>query len=182
VLRYAHHISKSIQFSCFPNTSRVKSKLNMGRLCFFFFFLSILSLPIIFPAVAALPLHTSSRWIVDEAGQRVKLACVNWVTHLEAVVVEGLSKQPVDTISKRILSMGFNCVRLTWPLYLVTNDSLASLTVRQSFQSLGLSESIAGFQANNPSIIDLSLIQAYQVTRAEIPVLLISQISLFISP
>jgi hypothetical protein len=135
----------------------------MGRLCFFFF-LSILSLPIIFPAVAALPLHTSSRWIVDEAGQRVKLACVNWVTNLEVVVVEGLSKQPVDTISKRILSMGFNCVRLTWPLYLVTNDSLASLTVRQSFQSLGLSEAIAGFQANNPSIIDLSLIQAYQVT------------------
>ncbi|XP_062158087.1 glycosyl hydrolase 5 family protein-like [Alnus glutinosa] len=133
----------------------------MGRLCFFFF-LSILSLPIIFPAVAALPLHTSSRWIVDEAGQRVKLSCVNWVTNLEVVVVEGLSKQPVDTISKRILSMGFNCVRLTWPLYLVTNDSLASLTVRQSFQSLGLSEAIAGFQANNPSIIDLSLIQAYQ--------------------
>jgi hypothetical protein len=181
---HAHPISRSIPFSSFPNTSRVKSKLNslnMGRLCFFFF-LSILSLPIIFPAVAALPLHTSSRWIVDEAGQRVKLACVNWVTNLEVVVVEGLSKQPVDTISKRILSMGFNCVRLTWPLYLVTNDSLASLTVRQSFQSLGLSEAIAGFQANNPSIIDLSLIQAYQVTRAEIPVLLISQISLFISP
>ncbi|XP_059445883.1 glycosyl hydrolase 5 family protein-like [Corylus avellana] len=133
----------------------------MGSSCFFSF-LSVLSLLIISPAVTALPLHTSSRWLVDEAGQRVKLACVNWVTHLEVLVAEGLSKQPVDVISKRITSMGFNCVRLTWPLYLVTNDSLASLTVRQSFLSLGLSESISGLQANNPSIIDLSLIQAYQ--------------------
>ena len=93
----------------------------------------------------------------------MKLACVNWVSHLEPMVAEGLSKQPMDAISKKIVSMGFNCVRLTWPLFLVTNDSLASLTVRQSFQSLGLFESIAGVQANNPSIIDLPLIKAYQV-------------------
>ena len=114
--------------------------------------------------VVGLPLFTNSRWIVDEGGQRVKLACLNWVSHLEAVVAEGLSMQPMDAISKKISSMGFNCVRLTWPLFLATNDSLASLTVRQSFQSLGLLESIAGIQANNPSIIDLPLIKAYQVT------------------
>ncbi|KAM3753995.1 hypothetical protein ACB098_03G134700 [Castanea mollissima] len=109
-----------------------------------------------------LPLYTNSRWIVDEGGKRVKLACINWVSHLEPMVAEGLSKQPMDAISKKIVSMGFNCVRLTWPLFLVTNDSLASLTVRQSFQSLGLFESIAGILANNPSIIDLPLIKAYQ--------------------
>ena len=114
-------------------------------------------------ALTGLPLHTNSRWIVNQDGNRVKLACVNWVSHLEPVVAEGLSKRPVDEISKGIKSMGFNCVRLTWPILLVTNDSLASLTVRQSFQSLGLLESIAGFQANNPSFIDLPLIQAYQV-------------------
>ena len=93
----------------------------------------------------------------------MKLACVNWVSHLEAMVTEGLSKQPVDAISKKIASMGFNCVRLTWPLFLVTNDSLASVTVRQSFQSLGLSDTISGILANNPSIIDLPLIKAFQV-------------------
>ncbi|KAK7847963.1 endoglucanase [Quercus suber] len=136
-----------------------------------FFFFSLLSLLAIFPTaipqtqskpVMALPLYTNSRWIVDEGGQRVKLACVNWVSRLEPMVTEGLSKQPMDAISKKIASMGFNCVRLTWPLFLVTNDSLASLTVRQSCQSLGLSESIAGIQANNPSIIDLPPIKAYQ--------------------
>ncbi|OAY32476.1 glycosyl hydrolase 5 family protein [Manihot esculenta] len=137
----------------------------MGKLSFFSI-LSILSISITLstvpPPTAALPLSTSSRWIVDENGQRVKLACVNWVSHLEAVVAEGLSKQPMDEIAKKILSMGFNCVRLTWPLFLVTNDSYASVTVRQSFQGLGLVESISGILANNPSIVDLPLIKAYQ--------------------
>ncbi|KAJ1386170.1 Ricin B, lectin domain [Sesbania bispinosa] len=113
-------------------------------------------------AITGVPLQTNSRWIVNQDGQRVKLACVNWVSHLEAVVAEGLSKQPVDVISKGIKSTGFNCVRLTWPILLLTNDSLASLTVRQSFQSLGLLETVAGVQANNPSIVDLTLIQAFQ--------------------
>ena len=114
-------------------------------------------------AATGLPLRTDSRWIVGQDGRRVKLACVNWVSHLEVVVAEGLSKKPVDAISKGIKSMGFNCVRLTWPILLVTNDSLASLTVRSSFQNLGLLESVAGVQTNNPSIIDLPLIQAFQV-------------------
>ncbi|KAK9934538.1 hypothetical protein M0R45_021678 [Rubus argutus] len=124
--------------------------------------LSFLSLASLLITATALPLSTSSRWIVDEDGMRVKLACVNWVAHLDAVVAEGLSKQPVDAIADRITSLGFNCVRLTWPLYLATNDSLASLTVRQSFQNLGLQQSIAGVQSNNPSFIDLPLLQAFQ--------------------
>lgn len=135
----------------------------MGRL-FYFLFLSIISLNVLLHSVVvAQPLSTNSRWIVDGSGKRVKLACVNWVTHLEAVVAEGLSKQPVDVISKQILEMGFNCVRLTWPLYLAVNQTLASITVRKSFQNLGLTESIAGFQANNPSLVDLTLIEAYKV-------------------
>ncbi|THG20819.1 glycosyl hydrolase 5 family protein-like [Camellia sinensis] len=142
----------------------------MGRFPHFFSLLPIFSLTVIFlsttiappqPA-ASLPLSTDSRWIVDETGRRVKLSCVNWASHLDAVVAEGLSKQPIDSISKKIVSMGFNCVRLTWPLFLATNDSLANTTVRQSFRNLGLIESIAGFQVNNPSIIDHSLISAFQ--------------------
>ncbi|CAL0325093.1 unnamed protein product [Lupinus luteus] len=134
-----------------------------------FLFLSWLQLSIITTLlskaiieVKGVPLHTDSRWIVNEDGKRVKLACVNWVSHLDAVVAEGLSKQPVDVISNRIKTMGFNCVRLTWPIFLATNDSFASLTVRDSFRSLALIESVAGVQSNNPSIIDLTLIQAFQ--------------------
>ncbi|TMW88565.1 hypothetical protein EJD97_018388 [Solanum chilense] len=122
----------------------------------------IVSILMLMPQYSHATLSTNSRWIVNEEGQRVKLSCVNWVSHLEVMVAEGLSKQPIDTISKSITNMGFNCVRLTWPLFLFTNDSLSSLSVRQSFNNLGLVESIAGLQVNNPSILDLSLLQAYQ--------------------
>ena len=145
-------------------------KFIMAQHYFFSSLLPFLSLLAIFSnvisqskPVMAVTLHTDSRWIVNEAGQRVKLACVNWVSHMDPMVAEGLNKQPLDAISKRIVSMGFNCVRFTWPLYLVTNDSLASLTVRQSFQRLGLSQYIAGIQAKNPSIIDVPLITAFRV-------------------
>ncbi|KAJ1405347.1 Glycoside hydrolase, family 5 [Sesbania bispinosa] len=135
--------------------------LVFNLLCVLIIIIAILEVkPVV--AITGVPLQTNFRWIVNQDGQRVKLACVNWVSHLEAVVAEGLSKQPVDVISKGIKSMGFNCVRLTWPLVLLTNDSLASLTVRQSFQNLGLLETVAGIQANNPSIIDLNLIDAFK--------------------
>lgn len=109
------------------------------------------------------PLYTDSRWIVDGEGRRVKLACVNWPSHIDAVLAEGLSKQPLDAISKRIVSMGFNCVRFTWPTFLFTSDSLGALTVRQSFQNLNLSQALAGIQYNNPFIIDLPLRKAFEV-------------------
>ncbi|KAG9130691.1 hypothetical protein Leryth_018083 [Lithospermum erythrorhizon] len=113
--------------------------------------------------------HTNSRWIVDGSGRRVKLACINWVTHLDPVVAEGLSKQPVDEISKSIIDMGFNCVRLTWALYLATNETLGTMTtVRQSFNNLGLYETISGLQAHNPSILDLSLMDAFQAVVASL--------------
>ncbi|XP_039037371.1 glycosyl hydrolase 5 family protein-like [Hibiscus syriacus] len=89
---------------------------------------SILLLFLFFPIVMPLPLSTNSRWIAGEGGRRVKLACMNWSSHSELMLAEGLSKQPMDKIAKQIVSMGFNCVRYTWPVYLITNDSLASLT------------------------------------------------------
>ncbi|XP_075473490.1 glycosyl hydrolase 5 family protein-like [Primulina tabacum] len=145
----------------------------MGRLRsnFHLYFLSPLLL--IFLLITSVftvsqPLSTDSRWIVDESGKRIKLACVNWPAHLEVVVAEGLSMKPLDAISAEILDMGFNCVRLTWPLFLFTNDTLASVTVKQSFKNLGLVESSAGFQANNPSLINLTLINAYQAVVASL--------------
>ncbi|XP_072958859.1 glycosyl hydrolase 5 family protein-like isoform X1 [Typha angustifolia] len=110
----------------------------------------------------AAPLSTSSRWIVDDSGKRVKLACVNWPSHLEPMLAEGLGKQPLDAISNMIANLGFNCVRLTWATFMVTNESLASLTVRQSFQALNLVESIGGIRVNNPDLLDLPLVDAYK--------------------
>ncbi|KAI4387679.1 hypothetical protein MLD38_000092 [Melastoma candidum] len=58
--------------------------------------------------------------------------------------------------------MGFNCVRFTWPLYLATNDTLSARTVRQTFQELGLHDTIPRIESNNPSIVDLPTIEAYK--------------------
>eukprot|EP00928_Gymnodinium_smaydae_P028133 TRINITY_DN21536_c0_g1_i1.p1 TRINITY_DN21536_c0_g1~~TRINITY_DN21536_c0_g1_i1.p1 ORF type:complete len:432 (-),score=64.34 TRINITY_DN21536_c0_g1_i1:214-1509(-) len=62
-----------------------------------------------------LPLHTSSRWIVDKSGKRVKWSCVNWSGGEEKDGVPGgLQHQPAENIAATFASMGFNCVRLLW--------------------------------------------------------------------
>ncbi|KAL3726383.1 hypothetical protein ACJRO7_031300 [Eucalyptus globulus] len=119
------------------------------------------SMPQLKPVVAQ-KLYANSRWIVDGDGRRVKLACVNWPAHLQPLLAEGLSKLPADTIARKIREMGFNCVRLTWPLELPINETLASFTVTQSFQNLGLLESLAGIKSNNPSLINLPVMEAYK--------------------
>lgn len=68
--------------------------------------LSLVNLSLYTPVFAANKLSTSSWWIVDESGKRVKLACVNLPSHLQPMVAEGLSKHPIDAISKSILSLG----------------------------------------------------------------------------
>uniref|UniRef100_A0A0D9W6A6 Glycoside hydrolase family 5 domain-containing protein n=1 Tax=Leersia perrieri TaxID=77586 RepID=A0A0D9W6A6_9ORYZ len=114
-------------------------------------------------AAAGFPtLSTVSRWIVDEGGNRVKLACVNWPSHLEPMLAEGLGKQPVGAIARDVVSMGFNCVRLTWATFMVTNASYSSLTVSQSFLRLNLTESLAAIRVNNPALVDLKLIDAFK--------------------
>ncbi|KAF8780649.1 hypothetical protein HU200_001251 [Digitaria exilis] len=109
---------------------------------------------------ASLPqsLSTSSRWIVDEHGQ---LACVNWPSHLEPMLAEGLSHRPLDAIAADVAAMGFNCVRLTWPTFLATDASYSSLTVAESLRALNLTGALAGVAANNPGVLELGLLDAF---------------------
>ncbi|TVT98491.1 hypothetical protein EJB05_56194, partial [Eragrostis curvula] len=117
-----------------------------------------------FEQAVGLPLSTASRWIVDERGRRVKLACVNWASHLEPVLAEGLGNRPMGAIAGEVAAMGFNCVRLTWPTFLVTHSSFSCLTVTQSLQRLNLTESLTGVRVHNPSILDLTLIDALKAS------------------
>ncbi|GAB1320814.1 Glycoside hydrolase family 5 domain-containing protein [Madurella fahalii] len=74
-----------------------------------------LLLPLIHAAEPpALPLMSSSRWILDANNNRVKLRCVNWAGHMEANIPEGLHRQSMDYIIDWIDQQGFNCVRLTY--------------------------------------------------------------------
>lgn len=106
-------------------------------------------------------LSTSSRWIVDENGRRVKLACVNWPSHLEPMLAEGLGHRPLDGIVAGIAAMGFNCVRLTWPTFLATDASYSSLTVAESLRLLNLTDALAGVAGNNPGVLELGLLSAF---------------------
>nr|DAD39371.1 TPA_asm: hypothetical protein HUJ06_013694 [Nelumbo nucifera] len=45
---------------------------------------------------------------------------------------------------------------------MATNESLSSFTIRQSFENLGLNESIGVILVNNPSILNLIVIQAFK--------------------
>jgi hypothetical protein len=52
------------------------------------------------------PFSTSSRWVVDHLGVRVKLSCVTWAGHLEADIPEGLSKNTAPGIVTLIQANG----------------------------------------------------------------------------
>lgn len=115
----------------------------------------------------ALPLSTSSRWIVNEStGERVKLACVNWAGHLEPMLPEGLHKRPLPEIAGQISLMEFNCVRLTYATHMFTRHT--NLTVEQNFRNLGLREAIAGIAKNNPHILSLTLVDAQRAVVEEL--------------
>ncbi|CAL5033058.1 unnamed protein product [Urochloa decumbens] len=107
-------------------------------------------------------LSTSSRWIVDERGRRVKLACVNWPSHLEPVLAEGLSHRPLPAIAAGVAAMGFNCVRLTWPTFLVTDATYSALTVAESLRRLNLTSALAGVEAHNPGLLGMALADAFR--------------------
>ncbi|XP_031272727.1 glycosyl hydrolase 5 family protein-like [Pistacia vera] len=115
------------------------------------------------------PLSTRGRWIIDEeTGQRVKLSCVNWASHLEPMIAEGLDKQPLSKIVAQIVQNKFNCVRLTWPTFLFTREIFGSRTVTYSFDSLDLNEAKAGFAKNNPALLNMTVIQVYDAVVDEL--------------
>ena len=130
-------------------------------LCSHIILLLFLHLPLL---SSSLELCTDGRWIVDESGHRVKLACVNWASHIDTMVTEGLNKQPLATITAYIAALGFNCVRLTYATYMVTREEFLHLTVRQSLLNHGLKGAIDGILAHNPNVIDLTLIESFKVS------------------
>ena len=107
------------------------------------------------------PLSTNGRWIVDATtGQRVKLMCVNWPGHMQAMLAEGLHLRPLDNIAASVAKLHFNCVRLTYSIHMFTRH--ANLTVQQSFENFDFKEAMAGIARNNPSILNLTLVEAYE--------------------
>lgn len=109
----------------------------------------------------SLPLSTNGRWIIDvTTGQCMKLMCVNWPGHMQAMLVEGLHLGPLDDIASSVAKLRFNCVRLTYSIHMFTR--YANLTVQQSFENFDLKEAMVGIAQNNPSLLNMTLVQAYE--------------------
>jgi endoglucanase len=65
-------------------------------------------------------LHTTGASIVDDAGEPVRIAGVNWYGgDCQSMVVGGLDHRPLDDICNTIASLGFNTVRLPFCVQLV---------------------------------------------------------------
>ncbi|KAL9678818.1 hypothetical protein QQ045_016669 [Rhodiola kirilowii] len=111
------------------------------------------------PISHSLPLSTNGRWIVDAAtGHRVKLHCANWAGHIETMVPEGLDKQPLDKITSTVAALGFNCVRLTWAIFMYTRpEEYSNLTLSQAFDIQNLTDAKAQIMKYNPSLVDLKV-------------------------
>ncbi|KAL3635627.1 hypothetical protein CASFOL_020174 [Castilleja foliolosa] len=117
----------------------------------------------------SVPLSTSSRWIVDQVtGKRVKLACVNLVSHLEPMIAEGLEKKPLNHIASQIVANGFNCVRLTWATFMFTRPEYKSLTVNQSLDKNNLKAAKSGISKNNPQILNMKIIDVHNAVVNEL--------------
>ncbi|KAI0879211.1 glycoside hydrolase family 5 protein [Hypoxylon argillaceum] len=119
----------------------------------------------VLPALGVnLPLSTSSRWILDADGQRVKLRCVNWAGHLEANTPEGLNKQPVSDIAEFVAAQGFNCVRLTYSIDHALNPNVP---LSQAFTNAAAAASVDVTAMNSmyASIVEKNSFAASGTTR-----------------
>ncbi|KAG8375040.1 hypothetical protein BUALT_Bualt10G0058300 [Buddleja alternifolia] len=117
----------------------------------------------------SITLSTSSRYIVHQpTGKRVKLACANWVSHLEPMIAEGLEKKPLKYIVNQIAKTGFNCVRFTWATYMFTRPDYYNLTVSQSLDKYGLKSAKAGIARNNPHLLHMKVVQAHKAVVVEL--------------
>ncbi|KAK4844581.1 hypothetical protein QYF36_021953 [Acer negundo] len=111
-------------------------------------------------------LSTQGRWIVDSTGRRVKLACTTWASHLEPMLAEGLHKKPLKDIVTKLVQLKFNCVRLTWATYMFTR--YGNMTVTKTLDNLHLAQAKQGIAQNNPALLSMTHIQAFEAVVDEV--------------
>jgi len=114
----------------------------------------------------AYPLSTHNRWIIDEAtGQRAKLVCANWAGHLQPMIPEGLDKKSLKDIIGELVKHKFNCVRLTYAIYMWTRYGHEN--VNANFASLDVPEVVS---KNNPFVLSMTHLQAFDAVVHELGV------------
>lgn len=107
----------------------------------------------------SLPLSTNKRWIVDESGKRVKMMCINWSSHMNAMLGEGLDTIPLNKLVSQIKDHGFNCVRYTWATHMFTR--YANYKVGDNLDFLRLPGVRIGVKEYNPSLENVTVVEAF---------------------
>ncbi|XP_020997363.1 glycosyl hydrolase 5 family protein-like isoform X1 [Arachis duranensis] len=106
------------------------------------------------------PLSINNKRIVEEkTGQRVKLRCANWPSHMSVMLAEGLHKQTLSNIVTHISSFGLNCIRLTWPTFMFTR--YFNQTILQTLDDLKLEGIKLGIMRYNNDFLNMTHPQAY---------------------
>ncbi|WCJ26387.1 Cellulase (glycosyl hydrolase family 5) protein [Euphorbia peplus] len=130
-------------------------------------FLSIFILSSSIQISSSLPLSTKGRWIIDEkTGHRVKLVCVNWPSHVETMLAEGLNEQPLKKLVSFLSELKYNCVRFTYATYMWTRFS--SMKVSQSLDAYNLNAAKEGIAKYNPWLLGKTLVEAYESVVVEL--------------
>lgn len=115
----------------------------------------------------AYPLSTHSRWIIDDTtGERVKLVCGNWAGHLQPMIPEGLDRRPLKELVGELVKNNFNCVRLTYAIYMWTRYQNG--IVNDTFNDLDVPEIVEGIANNNPSVLKMTHIEAFDAVVKEL--------------
>ncbi|KAJ4711988.1 Endoglucanase [Melia azedarach] len=81
---------------------------------------------------------------------------------------EGLNKRPLKEIVGELANMHFNCVRLTWSTFMFTRDEYGQANVAQTLDSLGLEDAKQGIAKNNPFVLNMTHVQAYEAVVDEL--------------
>lgn len=115
----------------------------------------------------AYPLSTNNRWIIDEStGQRAKLVCGNWAGHLKPMIPEGLDERPLKDIVSELVENKFNCVRLTYAIYMWTRYGHGN--VNATFDTLDAPEVVHGIAKNNPFVLSMTHVQVFDAVVHEL--------------
>ncbi|XP_038907078.1 glycosyl hydrolase 5 family protein-like [Benincasa hispida] len=113
------------------------------------------------PLSQSLTLSTRGRWIVDsQTGQRVKLSCVNLVSHGQSMLTQGLDKRPLNDLANDIISRDFNCVRLTWSIHMFTRYS--QMTIVDVLDNLDIKNVKSGVQTHNLEMLNMTVAHAFK--------------------
>jgi len=79
------------------------------------------------------PFKTSGRQIIDQSGNNVVYAGVNWPGAADTMLPEGLQYQSIKNIVNKISSLGANVIRLTYAIEMI--DDIYSYSPNSTLQN-----------------------------------------------